>query len=57
MIIQYDVKHKSLNLLKLIYLKMRKIDSSDYHLLKSFSLLIKKINSFKILVKVNNLTY
>ena len=57
MIIQYDAKHKSSNLSESVYLKMRKTDSSDYHLLKSFSLSIKKIDSFKILTRINDLTY
>jgi hypothetical protein len=53
----YDNKHRSKELLDKTYIKMIKIDISDYHLSRIFSLSIKKINLFRIIRKIEDLTY
>ena len=57
MIIIYDNKHRTSNLHDSIFLKMIKMSEIDYHILDSSFLSIKKIDSFKIKKKVNDLTY
>ena len=48
MIIQFDKKHRSLDMTNKIYLKMTKIDQSKYSIFKSNSLIVKKLRSFII---------
>ena len=57
MIIQFDKKHKSLDMTNRIYLKMTKIDQSEYPIFKSNSLIAKKLKSFIIKKRINSLTY
>ena len=57
MIIQFDKKHKSLDMTNRIYLKMTKIDQSKYSIFKSNSFIAKKLKSFIIKKKINFLTY
>ena len=57
MIIRYDNKHKILNLVEKMYLKLTKIEKIRYYISKSFSLFIKKIDFYKILKKINSLIY
>ena len=47
-IIQFDKKHRSLDMTNKIYLKMTKIDQSKYLIFKSNSLISKKLKSFII---------
>ena len=48
MIIQFDKKHKSLDMTTKIYLKITEIDQSDYSISKFSSLIAKKLKSFAI---------
>ena len=57
MTIDFDKKHKSPNLIESIYIKLTKIDRSNYHILQSSFLSTKKVNSFKIKRKIDDLTY
>ena len=57
MIIIYDNKHRTSNLHDSIFLKMIKMSEIDYHIFDSSFLSIKKIDSFKIKKKINDLTY
>ena len=57
MIIIYNSKHRTSNLHNSIFLKMIKMSEIDYHILDSSFLSIKKIDSFKIKKKINDLTY
>ena len=57
MIIKYNNKYKISNLIKKIYLKLIKIKEIEYHISKSFSLFIKKVDLYKILKKINSLIY
>ena len=57
MTLKYDNKHKVSNLAEKIYLKLTKIEEIKYHISKNFSLFIKKIDPYKILKKINSLTY
>jgi hypothetical protein len=57
MTVFYNNKHRSTKLKKKVYIKMFKVDTLDYHLLKSFSLSIKKIEFFNIIRKIEDLTY
>ena len=57
MIITYNVKHRILNLIEFIYIKIIKIDIFKCHLLKIFNLFIEKINFFKILKKIKEFVY
>ena len=54
---KYDIKYKISNLIAKIYLKLTKIEEIKYHISKNFSLFIKKIDLYKILKKINFLTY
>ena len=53
----YNVKHRVSNLTKSVYIKIIKIDTSEYYLFKTFNLFIKKIIFFKILKKIKSLVY
>ena len=53
----YDVKHWIFNLFKKIYLKMMRTENVDYHFFNNLNFSIKKIKSFRIKRKVNDLTY
>jgi len=58
MTILYDAKHRELDLHDSAYIKMIKIEKIEYYLLaRSSSLSAKKIESFKIIRKVEDLTY
>ena len=57
MTIDFNKKHKSFNLIKSIYIKLTKIERFDYHIFYVFSLFVKKIKSFKIKRKINDLIY
>ena len=57
MTIIYDNKHRTSNLHDSIFLKMIKVSEIDYHILDNSFLSIKKIDSFKIKKKINDLTY
>ena len=57
MIMKYNVKYKILNFVEKIYLQLIKIEEIKYHISKSFSLFIKKIDFYKILKKINFLIY
>ena len=57
MTIDFDKKHKSFNLIESIYIKLAKIERSNYHIFYASSLSAKKIKSFKIKQKVNELIY
>ena len=57
MTIDFDKKHKSFNLIESIYIKLTKIERSNYHIFHTFSLFVKKIKSFKIKRKINDLIY
>ena len=48
MTIDFDKKHKSFNLIESIYIKLTKIDRSNYHIFQSSFLSTKKMNFFKI---------
>ena len=48
MTIQFDKKHKSLDMTNKIYLKMTKIKQSNYLIFKSSSLIAKKLKLFVI---------
>ena len=50
---KYDIKYKISNFVDKIYLKLIKIEKIKYYISKNFSLFIKKINSYKILKKIN----
>ena len=54
---KYNIKYKILNFIEKIYLKLIKIKEIKYHISKSFSLFIKKVDSYKILKKINFLIY
>ena len=53
----YDVKHRIFNLFEDVYLKMMRTENVDYHLFNNLNLSIKKIESFRIKRKINNLIY
>ena len=53
----YDVKHRSSNLTDKIYIKIAKQNHFDYHISEFSSLTIKKLNSFRIIRKIENLAY
>ncbi len=56
--ILYDAKHRELDLHDNVYIKMIKIKKIKYYLsLRSSSLSAKKIESFKIIRKIEDLTY
>ena len=57
MTIDFNKKHKSFNLIESIYIKLTKIDQSNYHISQSSFLSTKKINFFKIKRKIDDLTY
>ena len=57
MTINFDKKHKLFNLIKSIYIKLTKIERSNYHIFYAFSLFVKKIKSFKIKRKVSDLVH
>jgi hypothetical protein len=58
MTILYDAKHRELDLHDNVYIKMIKIREIEYYLsARSSSLSAKKIESFKIIRKIKNLTY
>ena len=57
MTIDFNKKHKLFNLIELIYIKLAKIERSNYHIFYVFSLFVKKIKSFKIKQKINDLVY
>jgi len=58
MAIYYDDNHRSSNLKDCVYIKMMKTRKVDYHLsIESTSLSTKKIESFKIRRKVDDLAY
>ena len=57
MTIDFDKKHKSFNLIESIYIKLTKIERSNYYIFHAFSLFVKKIKSFKIKRKINDLIY
>ena len=53
----FNAKHKSFQLIDSIYIKLTKVEKSKYYILQVSSLFVKKIESFRILRKVNNLAY
>ena len=53
----YNVKYRVFNLFEKVYLKMMRTENVDYHLFNSLNFSIKKIESFRIKRKVNDLTY
>ena len=53
----YDAKHRSSNLTGKIYIKIAKQNHFNYHISKFSSLTIKKLNSFRIIRKIENLAY
>jgi hypothetical protein len=53
----YNKKHRSTEFSNRAYIKMIKIDISDYHLSRIFFLSIKKIDFFRIIRKIEDLTY
>ena len=57
MSILYDVKHCSSNLTDKVYIKIAKQNHFDYHISKSNSLIAKKLKSFRVFRKIENLTY
>ena len=57
MSILFDKKHRSFHLKKKIYFKLIKIKQIDYHVSNQFFLTIKKLRSFSIKRKMNDLTY
>ena len=57
MIIIYDNKHRFSDLHDSIFLKMIKMSEIDYHILDNSFLNTKKIDSFKIKKKINDLTF
>ena len=57
MSILYDVKHRSSNLTDKIYIKIAKQNYFDYHISEFSSLTVKKLNSFRIIRKIENLAY
>ena len=57
MTINFNKKHKSFNLIELIYIKLTKIERSNYYIFYVFLLFVKKIKSFKIKQKINDLIY
>ena len=57
MILIFDKKHRSSRLENSMYFKLTKIENVEYHIFKTFSLSIKKIEFFKIKKKISDLTY
>ena len=57
MSILFDKKHRSFHLKKKIYLKLIKIKRIDYHVSNQFFLTAKKLESFVIKRKMNDLAY
>ena len=57
MTIFWNEKHRSLELHDKVFLKMAKQKAIDYHLSKSSSLIVKKIDPFSIKKKIKNLVY
>ena len=53
----YNVKHRIFNLFEKVYLKMMRTENVNYHLFNNLNFSIKKIESFCIKRKVNDLTY
>ena len=57
MILIFDKKHRSSRFENSMYFKLTKIENIEYHIFKTFSLSIKKIELFKIKKKISDLTY
>ena len=57
MSILFDKKHWSFHLKEKVYFKLIKIKRIDYHVSNQFSLTIKRLKSFVIKRKMNDLTY
>ena len=57
MSILFDKKHRSFHLKEKIYFKLIKIKRIDYHVSNQFFLTVKKLESFVIKRKMNDLTY
>jgi hypothetical protein len=57
MTIIFDVKHKSFQFEKKMFLKMTKLKKSEYHVLNQSFLSSKKLKSFKIIHKMSSLIY
>ncbi len=53
----FDVKHRFFRFERKIFLKVTKSEKSEYHVLNQSSLFSKKLRSFKIVRKMNSLTY
>ena len=57
MTIKYDVKYRISNLIENVYLKFVKTNNINYYIFKIFSLFMKRVRLYKILEKINSLTY
>ena len=53
----FDKKHKNFEFIDSTYIKLIKIETSKYHMSHIFSFSTKKIHFFRILKKMNELTY
>ena len=53
----YNIKHRVFNLFEKVYLKIMRTENVNYHFFNNLNLSIKKIKSFHIKRKVNDLTY
>ena len=57
MTVFFDKKHKVFEFIDSTYIKLIKVETSKYHMLQVFSFSTKKIDFFRILKKMNELTY
>ena len=57
MSVQFDKKHRSLELIEQVYLKKIKTERPKYHFFKSSSLSVKKLRFFQIKKKISLLIY
>ena len=57
MSILYDAKHRSSSLTGKVYIKIAKQGHLGYHIPRFSSLTAKKLDSFRIIRKIGNLTY
>ena len=56
-IVRYNSKYKISDLVDNVYLRLAKIEDVEYYIFKLFFLFTKKVDSYKILEKINNLFY
>ena len=56
-IIKYNIKYRTFNLIRNIYFKLIKIKNIDYYISKKNLLFIKKVSLYKFFKKINTLIY